>query len=230
MSRWLRSRLLTRRVALLAVVLIFGSCGYVLGWSSILTVKHVTTVGAPTIIDRALISQEVLLGERMARVNTRAVAAALKKYSWLKEAKVDRDWFHRAVTITVVTRIPIASIGKSYLDSAGIRFSLPHPERFNVPSIVASQQESIVFAATLVESLPLSFRKRIEVVSIEGLQTATLLIDRSTDTRKRELTVRWGDAASTSLKMRVYQSLLALPENANINFMDISAPHAPIVG
>ena len=94
---------------------------------------------------------------------------------------------------------------------------------------MASTPQSIKFASTLIQNLPTAFRNYVEVVSIEGLQTATLLINRSKVKQAPELTVRWGDAANISLKIRVYHSLLALSENANIVFMDISAPHAPIV-
>lgn len=229
MVRWLRIRLLSRPSLILISIMFFAMSAYVLGWSSILTVKQVIVIGAPTKIDRGIISQEISLGDRMARVNPRAVATELKKFSWLKEAKVERNWMNGAVTITVSTRKPIAIVGENFLDAENVTFSLPHPERFKVPIILASNKESIEFATTLIESLSIAFRKQVEVISVAGLQTATLLINRSTESRKPNLTVRWGDAGNTSLKMRVYQSLLALPENVNIIFMDLSAPHAPIV-
>ncbi|MEI9908175.1 MAG: hypothetical protein WDO06_10125 [Actinomycetota bacterium] len=51
----------------------------------------------------------------------------------------------------------------------------------------------------------------------------------SSRTTLRTINIFWGDATSTKLKVRVFQSLIALPENVNISFMDLSAPHAPIV-
>jgi hypothetical protein len=43
------------------------------------------------------------------------------------------------------------------------------------------------------------------------------------------LTVAWGDLTNMSLKVQVFQALIALPENSKITEIDLSAPHAPIV-
>ncbi|MBC7463291.1 MAG: FtsQ-type POTRA domain-containing protein [Actinobacteria bacterium] len=191
--------------------------------------KHVIVVGAPTKVDRELISQEVFIGERMARVDKRTVSASLKKFSWLNDAQVERNWIKSSITIKVKVRLPLAKFGKSFVDSEGVLFSLPHPERFAVPNILAASTQARRFAADLIESLPASFRKDVGVVSVEGMQSATLLIEKTAQKRKQEILVRWGDSSNTSLKVRVFQSLLALPENSTIVFMDLSAPHAPIV-
>jgi cell division protein FtsQ len=218
-----------RQFILLLAISLFAGSAYVLGWSSLLTVKRVEVVGAPTKGDREVIGTVVEIGDRLARVDTRAVALDLKKISWLKSAHVSRNWLQGSVTITVTTREPLAIVGDKFIDSEGVSFSLPHREKFNVPLILADTKQAKGFAASLIDTLPLSFRKNIEVVSVEGLQTATLLINLKEGNRIRPLTVRWGDEANGSLKLRAYQSLLALPENAKIVFMDLSAPHAPIV-
>jgi hypothetical protein len=45
----------------------------------------------------------------------------------------------------------------------------------------------------------------------------------------RILEVKWGINSENELKTRVYQRILALPENKKITKIDLSAPHAPIV-
>jgi hypothetical protein len=46
---------------------------------------------------------------------------------------------------------------------------------------------------------------------------------------ERILEVKWGINSENELKTRVYQAILALPENNKITKIDVSAPHAPIV-
>jgi hypothetical protein len=45
----------------------------------------------------------------------------------------------------------------------------------------------------------------------------------------RNLLVQWGSLENLPLKVRVYNTLLALPENKTVKKIDLSAPHAPIV-
>lgn len=225
----LRNRITGRRLATVLFIAMFATAAYVLGWSSILTVKQVIVLGAPTKIDRELISAEVRIGERLARINKKALTTSLDKFSWLRDSQVERNWLERSITITVKTRTPLAKFGGNFFDAQGVLFSLPHPERFSVPNILAASNQAGKFAAELIESLPTSFRKNIEVVSVEGMQTATLLMQVPIQRGLKEISVRWGDTSNNSLKVRVFQSLLKLPENSKIVFMDLSAPRAPIV-
>jgi hypothetical protein len=45
----------------------------------------------------------------------------------------------------------------------------------------------------------------------------------------KKIELRWGTNSENELKLKVYKALIALPENANIKRVDVSAPHAPIV-
>jgi len=40
------------------------------------------------------------------------------------------------------------------------------------------------------------------------------------------LEIRWGTDSENELKLKVYKALIALPENAEIKRVDVSAPHA----
>ena len=229
MSGRLRHILFNRKSVFAFGILLFVSGIYVLGWSSLLTVRQVVVIGAPTRSDRELLSREISIGDKLARIDTRSLQRSLNKYSWLKESELDKNWFKGTVTIRVKTRTPIASYGDAFLDSSGILFSLPRKADFQVPKIVASTSQSRSFAVTLISSLPISFRKYVTKLSVDGLQSATLLVLDSSQAPIRRIKVKWGSFTDTSLKVAVYQSLLALPENSNISMMDLSAPHAPIV-
>jgi hypothetical protein len=49
------------------------------------------------------------------------------------------------------------------------------------------------------------------------------------DNAGKNLEIRWGTDSENELKLKVYKALIALPENASIKRVDVSAPHAPIV-
>jgi hypothetical protein len=49
------------------------------------------------------------------------------------------------------------------------------------------------------------------------------------DNAGKNLEIRWGSDNDNELKLKVFKALLALPENAAIKRIDVSAPHAPIV-
>jgi hypothetical protein len=50
-----------------------------------------------------------------------------------------------------------------------------------------------------------------------------------TENNGKKLEIRWGTDSENELKLKVYKALIALPENAEIKRVDVSAPHAPIV-
>jgi hypothetical protein len=50
-----------------------------------------------------------------------------------------------------------------------------------------------------------------------------------TENNGKKLEIRWGSNSENELKIKVYKALIALPENADIKRVDVSAPHAPIV-
>jgi hypothetical protein len=45
----------------------------------------------------------------------------------------------------------------------------------------------------------------------------------------RDIRIRWGDSQDIALKISVINKLLKLPENKDINVIDVVAPYAPIV-
>jgi hypothetical protein len=50
-----------------------------------------------------------------------------------------------------------------------------------------------------------------------------------TQNKGKNIEIRWGSDSENELKLKVYKALIALPENAKIKRVDVSAPTAPIV-
>lgn len=212
-------------IAILFIALV--SAAYVLGWSSLFTVKHVVVVGAPNPAEAFAIEQSIPIGEKMARLESQGVGKSLKGYTWLDHSSVRKDWLKGIVTIHVWTRTPIAQFQSHLMDASGAVFDLPSVDVLGLPTITAPNEVSAQVAVKILAALPESMRSHVRNIAIHGSDSAVLtLLETSL---KRVLTVVWGDEKNMALKVQVYQALLALPENSKIHLIDLSAPHAPIV-
>lgn len=220
-----------KKVAALFLVILIASAAYLLGWSSLFTVKRITVVGAPIVADEKIIEQTSLVtqGEKMARLEPRAVSSSLQKINWLDHSTVTRNWLHGLVVIRVWPRTPVATFRGELIDSAGYIFKLPNFASSALPVVIAKDHPSAQFAISLLAQLPTTLRSNLVGVSVVGLNSATLTVKDRSHASGKALHVAWGDASDMELKVKVYQALLALPENAKIVEMDLSAPHAPIV-
>ena len=216
-----------RRLVIFIGIMVVASAAYVLGWSSVFTVKHVVVVGAPNPSEAYVIEHSVHVGDKMARLESQAITKSLRKYSWLDHSKISRNWLKGVVTVRVWTRTPIAQFEGHLVDDNGVVFDLPSIDTSHLTNITGSNSASAKFATDLLTSLPDQLRSEISDVVVHGSAMAILSIN--DPTLNRVLKVVWGDLTNISLKVKVYQALIALPENAKIAMIDVSAPHAPIV-
>jgi hypothetical protein len=214
-------------MALAIVFILVVSAAYVLGWSSLLTVKQVVVVGSPNPSEAFAIERSVHLGDKMARLESQSLAKSLKKYTWLDHSSVSRNWLKGVVTVHVWTRTPVAQFQTHLVDDKGIVFDLPSVDTSHLPTITGLNNDAAKFAANVLTKLPAQLLSQVTAVVVHGIDSAILTI--KNPTLKRVLTVAWGDQTNMSLKVQVYQALVALPENSKITKIDLSAPHAPIV-
>lgn len=220
----------TKRRFILALTLLLAvTCAYALGWTSLFTVKQVRVVGAPTPSQSILIRESVEVGEKMARLETRAISNSLKKYTWLDHAQISRDWLKGSVTIHVWTRTPVAVFRTRLIDRNGVLFDLPNDQISLLPHITAAKIASAKFALELLLEFPSNFRAEVLDVRMQGSHTAILTVRTTLLNPSRNVNVIWGDLTETELKIRVFNALLSLPENAKVETVNVSAPHAPIV-
>ena len=209
-----------KRLIALATAIIVGLASYALGWSTLFTVSSVEVKGTDQFLP-----QSVKVGEKLARVEPRAVASTYENFAFVQDAQVSRNWISGKVTISITTRTPVAIFNNQAIDDSGKAFVVKGNLPAALPQIQASNVEIAVTAVEFMTSLPDEIRSNLKILKVRS--TGAYVMD--VDVEGRKVEVRWGFATDNELKAKVYKALLAQPENAKLKRMDLSAPHAPIV-
>lgn len=206
-----------------------SAAAYVLGWSSIFTVTSVLVEGAPDASSTTVVldTSQIAIGEKLARLEPRVVEKSIEKISWVDHSRVSRNWISGSVVIHIWPRVPVARYGRGFVDSANVLFELSEPPKSLNLTIVASTPVDRSRAIALLEKLPSQMHNVLVEIRVLTSRSVTLTIHEAQLTKDRE--VNWGDLQDVALKVKVYQALIALPENKKVTFIDLSAPHAPIV-
>jgi cell division septal protein FtsQ len=212
-------------------VLVIG-LAYLLGWSSIFSVKKVEITGAPTTAVQVEMEKrsQIEAGQQLARVNPQSVARKIEKFAWVKDAKISRDWLSGVVTIEISPREPLAFFNSDQvpgqtIDEDGQLFSLPGFTNPDLALISAKSPDTALKANELYIQLPENFRRSITSMMATSSDTFTL----HCTLEGRDIRIRWGDSQDMALKVSVINKLLKLPENKQIKVIDVVAPYAPIV-
>jgi cell division septal protein FtsQ len=219
-------------VAIATALLIFGAGSYLLGWSSLLTVKQIEITGAPTSKSEKEIAKNLnlSLGDKLARVDSRAIENRLKSNDWIKSAEISRNWLNGKVAVALQPRTPVALYTEPgqpqvALDASGITFQLPGQIPAGLPNVTSSSVASGLIAIEVFTQMPKEFSDGID--RLTAASPTNILINGKFN--GRTLQIIWGDGEDTSLKLKVITALLDLPENKSIRLIDVTAPHAPIV-
>jgi cell division septal protein FtsQ len=221
-----------KTLAIATILILFGAGSYLLGWSSLLTVKQIEINGAPTLISEKTIanSLNLSLGDKLARVDSRALANRLKANDWIESADISRNWINGKVVIDLQPRTPVAlytAPGKPQvaLDASGASFQLMGQVPAGLPKVSSSSVASGLIAIEVFTEMPKEFSEGIE--RLTAVSPTNILIDGKFSDRTMQIV--WGDGEDLSLKIKVITALLELPENKSIRLIDVTAPHAPIV-
>jgi len=209
-----------RRLIGLGTAIIVGLAAYALGWSTLFTVSSVEVKGTDQFLP-----QNVKVGEKLARVEPRAVAAAYESFAFVQDAQVSRNWISGKVTISITTRTPVAIFNNQAIDDSGKAFVVKGNLPAALPQIQAGNIEIAIAAVDFMTSLPDEIRSGLKILKVRSTGAYVLEVD----VEGRKVEVRWGFSTDNELKAKVYKALLAQPENAKLKRMDLSAPHAPIV-
>ncbi|CAN2192865.1 FtsQ Cell division septal protein [Candidatus Nanopelagicaceae bacterium] len=217
----------SRARAIAIATLIFSGLIYLFAWSPLLTVKSIETSGIPDAVAESVVisKSEIVLAQRLARIEPRSAENSLREFSWIKEVNVSRDWLKGKVSIAITPRVPVALYKGKALDSAGEIFVIAGNTPSGLPTVTASTPELGLLAIELFTALPDEMRSSL--ISLSASQSSAISSWQQVGSRK--VKVMWGSAEQVDLKVSVYQALLALPENKSIKRVDLSAPHAPIV-
>lgn len=221
-----------KSVAVIAAILIFGLGSYLLGWSSLFTVSKIEITGAPTQAAQQEVAKrlDLQIGEKLARVDSRALALRLKSADWVKSADISRNWINGKVLIDLTLRAPVAIYsepGKPQvaLDASGEVFQVRGEIPAGLPKVSAASVSSGLAAIKVFTEMPKEFS--VGISSLNATSEINLVV-----TGKfggKSLQIIWGDGEDTSLKIKVINALLEQPENKSIHLIDVTAPHAPIV-
>lgn len=204
---------------------------YLLGWSPLLSAHQVSIVGAPTDASYQLIATKADInpGDKLARIDPRAISTKLKKLSWIDSVSVKRNWFSRAVTITVTSREAIGVFNNFSIDKSGALFELPGGSDSSLPHVIAKTRADGLKAIELFTSLPSDFQSKVTQLSAYNSVSFAMKVNEKVKEGSRVISVVFGSASDVDLKVRVYNALIQREENAAIRRIDLSAPHAPIV-
>ena len=215
-----------RIVKVLISLIIISSLTFLLGWSSVFTVKRIEYSGITNTLQISAVENKVgkLTETKLARIEPRRIAKSITSLSWVADADVSRNWFSSSVTISVTPREPIGAFSGRYIDSTGSIFD-PVGAPADVPQLLAPTPAIGLAAAKLFASLPTDFRQNIASMSARSANDFSMVISGP----RQSLTLRFGDAQEIDLKIKVFTALIELEENKNISTIDVSAPHAPIV-
>lgn len=215
------------RLITIFIILLTAGLAYLLGWSNALTIKAISYAGAPTKSSEALVKNltDLEVGQRLARIETRKIAARLQTLPWIESADLSRNWISGKIMIEVTPRLPIATFNGQLMDASGKRFELPGGFNSKLPSVFARDAKSGLAAINLFTKLPTEFSTRTSAFTAISPENINFKIAEG----KRSLMVIWGSDTEIDLKLKVYKALVALPENSKIKKIDLTEPRSPIV-
>ena len=209
-----------RRLVVALTLILFALAAYALGWSNLLTVSSVEMKGTGTFL-----STTIKPGERLARIEPRAVAKEYEKLDWVQRAEVSRNWINGKITITITERLPIAIFNNRAIDKDGVSFAITNQSTKGLPRIQAPSIDSAITAAAFFSALPQEIASSVQLVKVGNGEMYTLQMQAT----GHVIEVVWGSSQDNALKATVYKALIARVENSKIHQLDLSAPHAPIV-
>ena len=206
-------------VAGLVVALLAGAA-YVLGYSTLFTVSSVEVIGSTRPLNTGITK-----GQKLARVEPRAVATQLEKLDWVKSAEISRNWINGKVVVELTSRTPIATFENRVIDSMGASFVPQGRRPEGLVLIQAANLEDAKEGVKFLTQLPEELKSSLTVVKVRSTGALVLI----SQNNGKLIEIRWGSDSENELKLNVYEALIALPENSEIKRVDVSAPNAPIV-
>ena len=206
-------------IASIAIISL-AAATYLLGYSTFFTVSAVEVIGSTKPINTGITK-----GQKLARVEPRALATKLEELDWVESADISRNWINGKVVVELIPRTPIATFQNQVIDSTGASFVPQGARPSGLIEIQAGTVEDASKAVTFLTELPQELNSTLTVVKVRSTGALVLMMENN----GKKIELRWGTNSENELKLKVYKALIALPENANIKRVDVSAPHAPIV-
>jgi cell division protein FtsQ len=226
-----RRRILRRVLAGFAGVVAVGAAGalvWLIGWSDVLALEEVHVTGADASVETDVLAAAAPpMGEPLVRIDTAAIADAVRGLPEVAEVSVTRSW-PRALTISVEPRSPAAVVsdGSSWwqVDSEGVLFGNGTEQPAGLPVLAAPTGDTVDEVAAraagvaVLTGLPGELAELVVTVTAETEASVELTLDGGA-------TVRWGTADQMENKSDVLLALLA----QEATHYDVSAPAKPAI-
>ena len=221
----------------------FAAVAYLLGWSSVLTVKSIEITGTSEtqVILNQLTTEEISLqvGQKFARVDPRAIERSVSKLDWLAMVSVSRNWISKQVSIAVIERVAVAKALTSEnsmvnFDISGAVFKPISREQIlgqkslPIVSTAGDSKADLSGVVKLLQQLPENLQYLIEdLQQISVTKSGDILM--KTRINQLSVEINWGGVQQLDQKYSILIALLKLPENNEIRQVDLSEPSAPVV-
>lgn len=225
-KRQRRQRLRRLRPFLYAglVIVLVGTCAWLVMFSSVLTVRGVEVSGN-TSVSATRIEQvaRAPIGRQLARVDLAPIQARVEALPAVKSASVSRSWPH-TIHIEVTERTPLAVVnrgsGLQAVDSDGVLFGRYPTQPADLPLIRTDpgvRAEALAEAAHVVRSLRSDIARQVKYVDVKSIDKIELSLDDGK-------TVLWGSSEHSAQKAEVLAVLL---KQKNVHEIDVSVPGRP---
>lgn len=233
-----------RKIAIsVGAVLLISALAYILGWSSLLTVKNIEISGTQS---SATITNELKaknlnleVGMKLARVDLRGIKSTLADMDWLAKFSVSRNWVTGKISLTIEEKNGIAKAistdgTKLYFDLNGQLFkpvsAVQVASETRLPLVDSQNKstENLVQVAKLLKEIPPELSELVS--KLNGISVGNSgYINMRTQIEGRNVEIIWGKADAVGQKSKVLLALMDLPENKAASKFDLSIPDAPIV-
>ena len=225
------------------VILLVGVIAYILGWSTLLTVKQIEITGTSSqvVISNQLASKEITLtpGMKLARVDVRGINRSLSEMKWLDTYSIKRSWISRDISIAVIEKTAVAKAKGAnsqllYFDKNGEIFKPISAKQIalqsSLPLVISDKNEEADLAevALLLAMLPDGFNELLAGLDCISIGKSGFIVMKSAINGKN-VRINWGRADHVAQKIKVLQALVKLPENKAASNFDLSLPTSPIV-
>ena len=207
---------------LIALSVTFVLLAWVLGWSSLLTVRTIQIEGiAPksALNGKQLIAESgIRVGEKMARAHISTLSELKAKYPKIESIALKRSW-PSTVTLVVKEKIAIAAV---YVNGVyqlygedGLPFARVATPPSDLPVITGRETAGIKAAVSIYRSLPADLDSQIATLTARTNDLIEFTIG--------ETRITWGSSDDSATKIKVLRVLLKTPAKK----IDVSAPLSP---
>lgn len=192
----------------------------------------VTGEGTVVAVDQVEAVVSRYTGTPLPRLSTADLRADVLEVPGVREASVTRHW-PRGLTITLVSREPVAAVpeaqasegaaGFALLDDEGVQVGRTDaaPENLPVVGVPMEQPRTLQAVLAVLRELPDDLVAQVADVAAQTQDTIAM-------TLRDGVRVEWGSADETALKASVLSALRASPAAAGATVIDVSAPRLPI--